>query len=321
MPDPPITITPAILDLNATIHRELGKLEGLGEAAPQPRLRRSNRIRTLHGTLAIEGNTLTLGQVTDVLDGVPVAGPARDIQEVQNANRAYGELARWRPTSSSSLRRAHGVMMVGLLEDAGHWRTADVGVLRGSRVAHVAPSAHRVSDLMEELFSFLRQRSGLPWLVRAAVFHYELEFIHPFSDGNGRMGRLWQQVICAAREPVFEHLPVESLVRDHQADYYAVLAQSDHAGESTRFVEFMLDLVARSLRELVATIRPRPSTALTRLERALERFQDQQFSRKDYLALFPTISPATASRDLRAAVDRGALTRTGAKATTRYRRA
>jgi len=319
MPSPPITITPVLLDLNAVIHRELGKLEGIGGAAPQPRLRRGNRIRTIHGTLAIEGNTLSLAQVTDVLDGIHVAGPARDILEVRNANRTYEDLRHWKPTSNTSLRRAHGVMMDGLIEDAGRWRTGDVGVLRGSRVAHVAPPSHRVPDLMNDLFVFLRRRTGLPWLIRAAVFHYELEFIHPFSDGNGRVGRLWQQVVCVAHEPVFEHLPVESLVREHQADYYAVLSECDHAGESTRFVEFMLDLVARSLRELVATIRPVKPTAAIRVEHALERFRDQEFSRKDYLAIFPTISPATASRDLRTAVERRALTRTGNKATTRYR--
>jgi len=320
MPAPPITLTPAILDLNAAIHRELGKLEGIGGAAPQPLLRRSNRIRTIHGTLAIEGNTLSLDQVTDVLDGVHVAGPARDIREVLNANRAYEDLTRRKPTASPSLRRAHGVLMDGLVEDAGRWRAGDVGVLRGSRVAHVAPPAHRVPDLMQDLFGFLRRRTELPWLIRAAVFHYELEFIHPFSDGNGRMGRLWQQVVCVAHEPVFEHLPVESLVRENQGDYYAALAECDRAGESTRFVEFVLDLVARSLRELVAAIRPGPSTATTRVERALVRLGDRAFSRKEYLALFPTISPATASRDLRTAVERGTLTRTGDKATTRYRR-
>jgi Fic family protein len=257
--------------------------------------------------------------VTDVLDGIHVAGPARDFLEVRNANRTYEDLTRWKPTSTTSLRRAHGVMMDGLIEDAGRWRTGGVGVLRGSRVAHIAPPSHRVPDLMSDLFVFLRRRTGLPWLIRAAVFHYELEFIHPFSDGNGRMGRLWQQVVCVAHEPVFEHLPVEGLVREHQADYYAVLAECDHAGESTRFVEFMLDLVARALRELVATIRPATPTATTRMERALERFGDRVFSRKDYLTLNPTISPATASRDLRTAVERGALTRTGSKATTRYR--
>jgi len=321
MPKPPITITPAILDLSASIHRELGKLEGIGGAAPQPRLRRGNRIRTIHGTLAIEGNTLSLDQVTAVLDGVRISGPARDILEVRNANRVYERLSRWKPTSTRSLLRAHGVMMRELIEDAGRWRTSDVGVLRGTRVAHVAPPAHRVPDLMDDLFAFLGRGGDLPWLIRAAVFHYELEFIHPFSDGNGRMGRLWQQVICTTQEPVFEHLPVESLVREHQADYYAVLTECDHAGESTRFVEFMLDLVCRSLRELVTEIRPVSLTAVTRIERALARLGDRQFSRKDYLGLFPTISPATASRDLRAAVDRGVLTRTGDKATSRYRKA
>jgi Fic family protein len=319
MPHPPLTITPAILELSGAVHRELGRLEGLGGGGPRPRLRRGNRIRTIHGTLAIEGNTLSLEQVTDVLDGVRVAGPARDIREVRNANRVYEGLESWKPTSSASLCRAHGVMMRGLIEDAGRWRTGDVGVLRGSRVAHVAPPAHRVPELMDDLYRFLRRQSGPLWLIRAVVFHYELEFIHPFSDGNGRLGRLWQQVICVAHEPAFEHLPVESLVRQHQADYYAALAESDQAGESTRFVEFMLDLVARSLQELVAEIRPVPLNATTRLERAVERFGDREFSRKDYLALFPTLSPATASRDLRAGVDRGALARTGSKATTRYK--
>ncbi|MBW2526925.1 MAG: Fic family protein [Deltaproteobacteria bacterium] len=321
MPRPPFHISSTILRLCGDIQRELGRLEGIGGTAPQPRLRRNNRIRTIHGTLAIEGNTLTLDQVTDVLDGVRVAGPRRDIIEVRNANLAYQRLVRWKPTSAKALLRAHGLMMKNLIDDAGRWRARDVGVLRGTRVAHVAPPAHRVPDLMVDLFRFVQRDTELPWLVQACVFHYELEFIHPFSDGNGRMGRLWQQVICVAHEPVFEHLPVESVVREDQATYYEVLAECDQAGESSRFAELMLGLVHRALKQLVAEVRPVALTATTRIERALDRLGRAQFSRKEYLALFPTLSAATASRDLRRAVERGLLVRSGDKATARYRRA
>ncbi len=320
MRSPPFAITAEILGLCSNISRALGKLDGVGGPRPQPHLRRSNRIRTIHGTLAIEGNTLTLEQVTAVLDGHPVIGPAKDILEVHNANRVYARLHRYDPLSAKALLQAHATMMDGLLDDAGRWRTGDVGVLRGTRVAHIAPPAHRVPDLMEDLFRFIAHDDGLHWLLKSAVFHYELEFIHPFTDGNGRVGRLWQQVICAANDATFEFLPIESLVRDHQEDYYRILSESDHAGESTGFVQFVLELLDRALAQFTEAMRPAAQTPGTRIDRALAFFGTEEFTRKDYLQLFKTISSATASRDLRLAVNRGVISRMGDKATSRYKR-
>lgn len=318
MGNPPVTITSAILALCTDIGVVLGRLEGLGGPAPQPRLRRDNWIRTIHGTLAIEGNTLTIEQVTAVLDGRRVIGPARDIAEVRNAIEVYRGLARWRGTSERSLRAAHGILLRGLADDAGRWRAGDVGILHGSQVAHVAPPAHRVPDLMADLFAFLREERALHWLARAAVFHYEMEFIHPFTDGNGRMGRLWQQVLLFAHHEAFELLPIESLIRERQADYYRVLHECDQTGESTRFVELSLALILEALRELLKQIRPAAPTKESRVARALEGLGGHPFTRKDYLALHKGISSATASRDLRWAVDAGLLARTGDKATAKY---
>lgn len=317
---PPITLTHSILSRCTEIAFLLGRLEGLDRPAPQPMLRRSTRLRTVHSSLAIEGNSLSLDQVTALFEGSRVLGPPRDVLEVQNALEVYEHLERWQPHAPSSMLEAHGLLLRGLSPDAGRWRSGNVGVIRGERVAHVAPPPGRVPGLMEALFDFAGQQGELHWLVRAAVFHYELEFIHPFSDGNGRMGRLWQQILLANHHPFFTLLSIETLIREHQQAYYDTLRACDRAGDSSAFVDLMLGLILRALEELAQRHRPAPSTRESRIQHACAALGDRSFSRKDYLALHRTISTATASRDLRWAVDRGLLTRTGERASTRYRR-
>jgi Fic family protein len=315
---PPFDLTPAVLGFCTRIERLIGRCEGLGGAVPAPQLRRRNRIRTVQATAAIEGNTLSVDQVTAVLDGKRVRGSVREIAEVANAIAAYELVARLDPHSERDLLRAHGVLMAGVSDDAGRYRRGNVGILTGSRVTHVAPKASRVPALMNDLFQFLATDRDTPAVVSASVFHYELELIHPFSDGNGRIGRLWQHTLLRRHSPLFEHLPTESLIKARQADYYDALARSDRAGNATPFLVFMLEQLEQSLSQFFEEFRPARTDASTRLSTAAAHFGAGSFSRKDYMAVHKGISQATASRDLRAGVAGGALIVRGDKATARY---
>jgi Fic family protein len=302
------------------IERMLGQWEGaLDSPLPQPKLRRQNRIRTVLDTVAIEGNRLSLEQVTALLDGKRVLGPARELLEVKNTNVAYERAARWNPLRQRDLLAAHRVLMQDLVADAGRYRTGQVGVFQGQKVAHLAPPPHRVSDLMASLFRFLREEREAPAIVVAVVFHYELELIHPFSDGNGRIGRLWQHLLLRRVSAIFEHVPTESLIRERQRQYYDALAASDRAGRSDPFVEHMLDVLRLALQRLGQDLRGRTATRTERWTRARQALGRRWFSRKDYLALFPKLSTASASRDLAEALARLTLASRGARALTRYR--
>ncbi len=211
-----------------------------------PRLRRANRIRTIHSSLAIEGNGMSEEQVRDVIEGRQVVAPLREIQEVKNAIRCYELYPQLNPLSAQDMLRAHGTMMQALSDEAGQWRRRGVGVFAEARCVHMAPPAERVPLLMEELFAWL-QAAQDHWLIRSCVFHYELEFIHPFNDGNGRMGRLWQSLILGRWNPVFEHLPVENMVYSNQQAYYDAIAASTEAGQCGPFIDFMLGEIAQTL--------------------------------------------------------------------------
>jgi Fic family protein len=276
-------------------------------------------VRTVQASVAIEGNTLSVEQVTDVLDGKRVAGSAQEIREVKNAIRAYALAPRLDPWSVDDLLRAHGTLMAELVRDAGRWRARDVGVMRGTKVGHIAPQAPRVPELMAELLASLSADVETPVFVRACVAHYEIEFIHPFSDGNGRIGRLWQHAILLGESPVFALVPTESIIKEHQEAYYTALGRSDRAGHSTAFVEFALGALKTALADVVASLRPRALDASERLAAAHEHFGRQTFSRREYLVLHRGIQTATASRDLRAATLARTLVREGDKATARYR--
>jgi Fic family protein len=227
-------------------------------------------------------------------------------------------MGEFNPLSSRSILKAHRMMMNRLLDSAGKWRSGNVGIFKESGVSHMAPPASKVPELMKSLFEFLKKDKNHA-LIKSSVFHYELEFIHPFEDGNGRIGRFWHSLLLTHYHPVFEFTPVESLIKAHQQQYYEVLGKSDKAGDSTSFIEFSLEMVSQALEGFVDAIRPQPSSANTRLQSARDHFENRQFSRKEYLKLFKRISTATASRDLIAGVEAGELAREGERALTVYR--
>ena len=248
---PPLTLTPAMLALVAEISEQLGRLSARHEAALTPQLRRGNRIRTIQASLAIENNTLSVEQVTAVLEGKRVLGLPREIQEVRNAFAAYEALPGWRTASRADLLAAHGLLLHGLIDDAGQFRHGGVGIYRGEQLLHMAPPASRVPQLVDDLLDWLG-RSDLHPLITSCVFHYEFEFIHPFADGNGRMGRLWQTLILSQWRPVLAWLPVETVIREQQDAYYAALAAADRQAETTPFVEFMLRALQQALADAIA---------------------------------------------------------------------
>lgn len=245
---PPFSITPELLDLVERIGEALGRWSAHGETEFSPRLRRGNRIRTIHASLAIENNSLSLEQVTALLDGKRVLGLPREIQEVRNAFAAYELIHEWQPSRSEHLLAAHGVLMSGLIDNAGHYRDAGVGIYRNTTLLHMAPPANRVPDLMADLCGWLAREEQHP-LIASCVFHYEFEFIHPFADGNGRMGRLWQTLILSRWKPVLAYLPVETVIHNQQAAYYQALADADQAGEATPFIGFMLRALLSAVEE------------------------------------------------------------------------
>jgi Fic family protein len=244
---PPYKITPKIITLIEQIGEVLGVL-ALDSDVQDLRLRRVHRIQTIRGSLAIEGNTLSEDQISTILDGKPVVAPLREVQEVRNAIKAYDEFHRWNPTLQRDLLKAHETLMLGLLDAPGHFRSSGVGVGSAEGIVHIAPPAERVPELMGDLFEWLGA-SGEHALVKSCVFHYEFEFIHPFADGNGRVGRLWQTLILSRWNPLFAQIPIESMVYAHQQDYYSAIAQSTKEAESTPFVEFMLQVILEKAME------------------------------------------------------------------------
>jgi len=261
---PPCTLTPAIVTLVARIAEAVGRLSVRLEAARDLRLRRINRIRTIHGSLAIEGNTLSEAQVTAILDGRKVIAPPREIQEVRNALKAYDLLEKWRPTKEADLLAAHRILMSSLIDDAGAWRRGGVGVMAGDTVIHMAPQANRVPQLMGDLLQWLSATEAHP-MIASSIFHYEFEFIHPFSDGNGRMGRLWQTLILSRWNPLFADIPVESLVHEHQAAYYQAIGDSTRQADAAPFVEFMLNMILDAVTTAAPQVTPQTTPQVERL--------------------------------------------------------
>lgn len=249
---PPLTITPALLSQVATIAEALGRWSARQERQPSPRLRRENRIQTIQASLAIEQNTLSLEQVTALFDGKRVVGPARDIQEVRNAIAAYEALHRWEPTSRDHLLEAHGLLMAGLIEAPGRFRSGGVGIYRGDQLVHMAPPAARLPELVGNLLAWLAASDWHPLLV-SCVAHYELEFIHPFADGNGRLGRLWQTLILSRWNPLLAWLPIEEVIRSRQQGYYESLGQADQQGDLEPFVAYQLQAIHDALRSEISS--------------------------------------------------------------------
>lgn len=313
---PPYQITDNILKLVISISERLGEISATHLYKPPTELRKKNRIKTIQSSLEIEGNTLTEEQITALLDDKRVIAPQKDIVEVQNAIKVYERLRTFNPNKLTDLKKAHAILMQGLIEDAGKLRTKNVGIVKGSKVEHLAPGGDMVKGLMNDLFNYLKTDKDI-LLIKSCMFHYEFEFIHPFLDGNGRMGRLWQTLILMQKYPVFEYLPVESLIKENQEEYYKVLSMSDKSGHSTSFIEFMLNIILQALENLLKA-QNRTLTTQDRIELYKDIIKANQFSRKDYLQNFKDISQATASRDLKWAVTQNILIKTGDKRLTKY---
>ena len=250
---PPFKITNTIISHVADIAELVGRLTSTNKLSSNPTLRRTNRIRTIHGSLAIEQNTLSLEQVTAVLNGKHVLAPPKDIAEVRNAYEIYERLDELDPYSVDDLLTAHGIMTRGLVEEYGEFRSRPVGVVdQEGNILHFGTLPQYVPDLVAELLDWVRD-SDLHMLIRSCVFHYELELIHPFADGNGRIGRLWHTLLLSQWNPTFAWLPVESIIHDRQQEYYAAINASNAAGESTVFIEFMLSAIKASLMDAIDT--------------------------------------------------------------------
>jgi Fic family protein len=312
---PPYAITSVILQLVSDISEKMGEVNANYLHKPSPQLRKQNRIRTIHSSLKIEGNTLTEQQITAILENKQVIGPQKDIHEVRNAIQVYERLLEFDPKSADSFLKAHEILMSELVPYSGHYRKQGVGIMQGSEVRHLAPPADLVPFLMNDLFAYLKDEED-HLLIKSCVFHYEMEFIHPFADGNGRMGRLWQTLILLQKYPIFEFLPFETLISQTQEAYYEALSLSDKSGKSTIFIEYMLGVIDRSLAELL-DYKSHTLTDSQRLDYFLQLGQ-KVFTRRDYMAVFKTISTATASRDLKKGIEEGLLEKSGTLNQTTY---
>ena len=293
---PTYDITPKILKLITSISEKLGEINATYLSKQSPQLRKQNRIKTIHSSLQIEGNTLTEEQITALIENKRVIGPEKDVLEVLNAIKLYENLEKYKFYSDKSFLKAHKVLMNGLIQSPGKYRTKGVGIVKGNMVEHVAPPAENVPYLMKDLFEYLKDSEELT-LIKSCVFHYEMEFIHPFIDGNGRMGRLWQTLILMSEYPVFEFLPFETLISQTQNEYYNSLAMCDKLGKSTMFIEYMLGVIDKSLSSLL-DYNNRIFKDVDRLEYFI-KLGAKEFTRKDYMNTFKNLSSATASRDLK----------------------
>jgi Fic family protein len=314
---PPYQITTKILEQIASIAEKIGEINAAYLYKPPTELRKKNRIKTIQSSLEIEGNSLSLDQVTAILDNKKVAAPKKDILEVKNAIKAYEIIDKYNPASLTSFLKAHKILMTGLIENPGKIRTKSVGILKGSTVTHIAPPGQLVKTHVKELFDYLKKDKDL-LLLKSSVFHYEIEFIHPFMDGNGRIGRLWQTVILRQYSPVFDFLPIESIIKARQLEYYKILGESDNKGDSTGFIEFMLQIINESLEDLL-TNQNVNLTSKDRISIFKDKIGKSSFNRQDYLRHFKDISTATASRDLKIAVESGLLDKSGDKRTASYK--
>jgi len=314
--NPPYQITPVILKLIVSISEKLGQINAKFLDKPSPKLRKENRIKTIHSSLSIEGNTLTEEQITALLENKRIVGPKKEVSEVLNAIKAYNYLHKFDPHSTKSFLKAHEILMKGLVPENGKYRKKGVGIMAGARLAHLAPPAENVPHLMNNLFLYLKTSKEIT-LIKSCVFHYEMEFIHPFIDGNGRMGRMWQTLILMREYPVFEFIPFENLIQKSQRKYYLALSQSDKSGNSTPFIEYMLQVIDDSLNTTLDV----KSHILNTEDRLtyFSQLNQTEFSRKDYMNIFKEISSATASRDLKKGVEIRLFKKQGDKTKTIYR--
>ena len=314
--EPPFKINTAIVNLAAEISALVERVAIRLEQSDSLRLHRINQIQSIHSSLAIEGNSLSEGQVSDIIDGKRIIAPEREILEVKNALRTYELYPSLKAFSEKDLLKAHAVMMQGIIPDAGKYRNCNEGVFKGNKCVHFAPPPNMVPILMKNLFSWLKNSKD-HWLVRSCVFHYEFEFIHPFRDGNGRIGRLWQSLILGKWNPLFAHLPVENLVYANQQAYYNAINASSAAGDCGIFVEFMLNRILDSLKALQkidAVVDARKPFVLTdRQKKIVSLLKKNNFATEKGMAEKFAVTTRTIERDLAKLQDNGILERAGSK--------
>lgn len=290
---PPFDITNEMFELCAEIMENLGKLNDVNELEKLPRLRKVSRVKSIHSSLAIENNTLSLQQVTDIINGRRVLGDADDITAVKNAFEAYKKLDEIDPYEEKNLLAVHAIMMKNLVEGAGKLRTTNVGVFNSSgKVIHTAPPAAMASSLLSQLFDWVKN-ANVQMLIKSSVFHYEFEFIHPFFDGNGRMGRLWQTALLSSWKPIFKYIPIESVIKDNQDAYYNAIAISTSQGNSNAFIEFMLNVINQAIIDIVNNSRKHYNhlnTQISKLMDVIETYPQSAQELMDKLGLKSRLS-------------------------------
>ena len=314
---PPYGISSSMLRQISEITQLIGRIEGYQLLSGNVRLRRRNRIKSLQSSLAIEGNSLSEEEIDTLLEGKLVWGPRKDILEVQNAIRVYDTIPQLNPLKEDDLLDSHALLMEGLIPDAGQYRNHGVGVVDGDRIIHVAPPHNRVPNLMRDLFDYVVNHDE-ETILKSCVFHYQFEFIHPFSDGNGRMGRLWQTVILKSAYPVMAFVPFENIILQRQQGYYQALQDAQSVGTSDPFIDFMLSALVTSLKnQLKRTGNTQDYDS--RIAAFQEHIGTRSFARKDYQLFHKSISTSTASRELTKAVEESLLTKEGDKRKSTYR--
>lgn len=313
--EPPFKITSQIIDLISQISEAVGEINSLENSPRHLELRKENRIKTIHSSLAIENNSLSLEQITAIIEGKRVLGSPNEIQEVKNALQAYELLLTLNPYEEKDLLKAHKLMMADLVERNGKYRKDGVGIFDGNQVVHLAPPADRVPFLMSDLFEWLKNSDVHP-LIKSCVFHYEFEFIHPFQDGNGRMGRLWQTVILKEWKSVFAWLPIETLIKENQVEYYNALNSSDSDANSTNFTVFMLQTILRTIKEIIETEKKITLKIIVKItanqKKILEAIKQNPFVTQEELSSIVGIAKLNINKNMKKLQEQGIIERVGA---------
>ena len=313
--EPPFKITSQIIDLISQISEAVGEINSLENSPRHLELRKENRIKTIHSSLAIENNSLSLEQITAIIEGKRVLGSPNEIQEVKNALQVYELLLTLNPYEEKDLLKAHKLMMADLVERNGKYRKDGVGIFDGNQVVHLAPPADRVPFLMSDLFEWLKNSDVHP-LIKSCFFHYEFEFIHPFQDGNGRMGRLWQTVILKEWKSVFAWLPIETLIKENQVEYYNALNSSDSDANSTNFTVFMLQTILRTIKEIIETEKKITLKITVKItanqKKILEAIKQNPFVTQEELSSIVGIAKLNINKNMKKLQEQGIIERVGA---------